>query len=161
MSLLEPRRIRSSAVLITLVVAVAACSSGRSDSDVRSPPSATGGVDEAADDVATGNDDSPVTEPPETDPPVTDPTPTESPLDSPPVTDAPDEVDPSVAAVADLPGAQVATVDPAGTDPAAPLPDEVVRPIVFVHGFAGSAQQYESQAMRFVANGYPAEQIVA
>ena len=34
-------------------------------------------------------------------------------------------------------------------------------PIVFVHGFAGSAQQYESQAMRFVANGYPAERIIA
>ena len=36
------------------------------------------------------------------------------------------------------------------------LPDDVALPIVFVHGFAGSAQQYESQAMRFVANGYPA-----
>ena len=34
-------------------------------------------------------------------------------------------------------------------------------PIVFVHGFAGSAQQYESQKMRFVANGYPADRIVA
>lgn len=42
-----------------------------------------------------------------------------------------------------------------------PLPDDVALPIVFVHGFAGSAQQYQSQAMRFVANGYPAERIVA
>ena len=42
-----------------------------------------------------------------------------------------------------------------------PLPDDVALPIVFVHGFAGSAQQYESQAMRFVANGYPAERIIA
>ncbi len=48
-----------------------------------------------------------------------------------------------------------------GTDPLPPLPDDVALPIVFAHGFAGSAQQYESQAMRFVANGYPAERIVA
>src|SRR5690625_2012878 len=48
-----------------------------------------------------------------------------------------------------------------GTDPLPPLPDDVALPIVFVHGFAGSAQQYESQAMRFVANGYPADRIVA
>ena len=48
-----------------------------------------------------------------------------------------------------------------GTDPLPPLPDDVALPIVFVHGFAGSAQQYESQAMRFVANGYPQERIVA
>lgn len=32
---------------------------------------------------------------------------------------------------------------------------------MFVHGFAGSAQQYESQDMRFVANGYPQERILA
>jgi pimeloyl-ACP methyl ester carboxylesterase len=32
-------------------------------------------------------------------------------------------------------------------------------PIVFVHGFAGSAQQYQSQAIRFVANGYPPDHI--
>jgi pimeloyl-ACP methyl ester carboxylesterase len=48
-----------------------------------------------------------------------------------------------------------------GTDPLPPLPDDVALPIVFVHGFAGSAQQVESNAMRFVANGYPAERIVA
>ena len=34
-------------------------------------------------------------------------------------------------------------------------------PIVFVHGFAGSAAQFESQAMRFTSNGYPAEWIGA
>ncbi len=53
------------------------------------------------------------------------------------------------------------TQAPEGTDPLPPLPDDVALPIVFVHGFAGSAQQYESQAMRFVANGYPQERIVA
>jgi len=51
--------------------------------------------------------------------------------------------------------------DPDGVDPLPPLPEDVALPIVFVHGFAGSAQQYESQAMRFVANGYPADRIVA
>ena len=40
------------------------------------------------------------------------------------------------------------------------LPAEVALPIVFVHGFAGSAQQYQSQATRFVANGYDPERIV-
>lgn len=48
-----------------------------------------------------------------------------------------------------------------GTDALPPLPDDVALPIVFVHGFAGSAQQYESQAMRFVANGWDPERIVA
>lgn len=32
-------------------------------------------------------------------------------------------------------------------------------PIVFVHGFGGSAQQYQSQALRFEANGYPTDHI--
>lgn len=50
--------------------------------------------------------------------------------------------------------------DPNGTDPLPPLSAEVARPLVFVHGFAGSAQQYESQAMRFVANGYPIDRII-
>jgi pimeloyl-ACP methyl ester carboxylesterase len=44
---------------------------------------------------------------------------------------------------------------------AARIPDDVALPIVFVHGFAGSAQQYETQAMRFTANGYPQERILA
>ncbi len=51
--------------------------------------------------------------------------------------------------------------DEEGTDPLPPLPEEVTLPIVFVHGFAGSGEQYQSQAMRFVANGYPAERIKA
>ncbi len=50
---------------------------------------------------------------------------------------------------------------PTGTDDLPPLTDDVALPIVFVHGFAGSAQQIESNAMRFVANGYPADRIVA
>ncbi len=45
------------------------------------------------------------------------------------------------------------------TDVSPSLPAEVALPIVFVHGFAGSAQQYQSQAMRFVANGYDPERI--
>ena len=69
--------------------------------------------------------------------------------------------DPAIASVADLPGAEVAAIDEDGVDPRPPLSDEVALPIVFVHGFAGSAQQYESQAMRFVANGYPPDRIVA
>jgi hypothetical protein len=32
-----------------------------------------------------------------------------------------------------------------------------VRPIVFVHGFSGGAQQYETAARRFASNGYPAD----
>jgi len=36
-----------------------------------------------------------------------------------------------------------------------------IKPIVFVHGFAGSAAQFESQAMRFESNGYPASYISA
>jgi pimeloyl-ACP methyl ester carboxylesterase len=36
-----------------------------------------------------------------------------------------------------------------------------INPIVFVHGFAGSAAQFESQAMRFESNGYPANYISA
>ena len=34
-------------------------------------------------------------------------------------------------------------------------PAHALRPIVFVHGASGSGAQYESQAMRFVSNGYP------
>jgi pimeloyl-ACP methyl ester carboxylesterase len=45
----------------------------------------------------------------------------------------------------------------AATSPAAPAgaEHEPLLPIVFVHGFSGSAQQYETQAMRFASNGYP------
>jgi hypothetical protein len=49
-----------------------------------------------------------------------------------------------------------------GDDDEDPKPSDTgPLPIVFVHGFAGSAQQYESQAMRFVANGFPADRIFA
>jgi pimeloyl-ACP methyl ester carboxylesterase len=36
-----------------------------------------------------------------------------------------------------------------------------VKPIVFVHGMAGSAQQFESQAMRFASNGWPVDYLFA
>jgi triacylglycerol esterase/lipase EstA (alpha/beta hydrolase family) len=38
---------------------------------------------------------------------------------------------------------------------------EPVRPVVFVHGFSGSASQFESQAQRFMANGYPRSHLAA
>lgn len=49
----------------------------------------------------------------------------------------------------------------AGTDALPPIPADKALPLVFVHGFAGSAQQYMSQAQRFIANGYPPERIRA
>jgi pimeloyl-ACP methyl ester carboxylesterase len=39
--------------------------------------------------------------------------------------------------------------------------DTSILPIVFVHGFAGSASQFDSQAQRFVANGYPPNKLSA
>ncbi len=36
---------------------------------------------------------------------------------------------------------------------------QALRPIVFVHGGSGSGAQYESQAMRFASNGYPASHV--
>jgi pimeloyl-ACP methyl ester carboxylesterase len=36
-----------------------------------------------------------------------------------------------------------------------------VEPVIFVHGGAGSAQQFESQAMRFASNGWPADLLFA
>lgn len=38
-------------------------------------------------------------------------------------------------------------------------PSSSIRPVVFVHGGAGSADQFESQALRFASNGYPASYI--
>ncbi len=35
------------------------------------------------------------------------------------------------------------------------------RPMIFVHGYTGSAQQFEWQAMRFASNGYPQEYLNA
>lgn len=39
--------------------------------------------------------------------------------------------------------------------------DTSILPIVFVHGFAGSASQFDSQAQRFVANGFPPNKLSA
>ena len=36
-----------------------------------------------------------------------------------------------------------------------------IRPMIFVHGYTGSAQQFEWQAMRFSSNGYPQEYLNA
>jgi hypothetical protein len=47
-----------------------------------------------------------------------------------------------------------------GCKPDVPIPNPGnYRPIVFVHGMAGSADQFELQAMRFASNGYPASYI--
>jgi pimeloyl-ACP methyl ester carboxylesterase len=47
---------------------------------------------------------------------------------------------------------------PGGGGHGQPRPEH---PIVFVHGFAGSGAQFESQALRFTSNGYPADWIDA
>jgi len=39
--------------------------------------------------------------------------------------------------------------------------DDPLLPVVFVHGQSGSAQQFETQAMRFTSNGYPQELLFA
>lgn len=41
-----------------------------------------------------------------------------------------------------------------GCDPD-PEPEEGMRPIVFVHGMAGSGDQFQAQALRFASSGYP------
>jgi pimeloyl-ACP methyl ester carboxylesterase len=60
---------------------------------------------------------------------------------------------------ADKGDAATSTAD--GQDDLAPIPEDEALPIVFVHGFAGSAQQFQSQAQRFVMNGYPSERLRA
>lgn len=57
-----------------------------------------------------------------------------------------------------LVAALVATPAPAAAHPARPADH---RPIVFVHGSAGSAQQYQTQAKRFASNGWPAARVEA
>ena len=42
---------------------------------------------------------------------------------------------------------------PASATPQKRFPD--IRPMIFVHGYTGSAYQFEWQAMRFASNGYP------
>lgn len=48
-----------------------------------------------------------------------------------------------------------------GSDDDESDPQPQVLPIVFVHGQSGSAQQFESQAMRFTSNDYPADMLFA
>ncbi|WP_229071055.1 alpha/beta hydrolase [Actinoplanes sp. DH11] len=51
---------------------------------------------------------------------------------------------------------------PAAADPpSAPTPAATPRPVVFVHGSAGSAMQFRTQAKRLAGNGYPARLIEA
>jgi hypothetical protein len=38
-------------------------------------------------------------------------------------------------------------------------PQAEVKPVIFVHGQSGSAQQFETQAMRFTSNGYPQDML--
>ncbi|GAA2113788.1 lipase/acyltransferase domain-containing protein [Actinomadura alba] len=45
--------------------------------------------------------------------------------------------------------------------PAAHAGGHRLRPVVFVHGFSGSGGQFETQARRLAANGYPADHIEA
>lgn len=47
----------------------------------------------------------------------------------------------------------------AATPAAATEGDDGVRPMIFVHGFLGSGQQFEAQALRFTSNGWPADHI--
>jgi pimeloyl-ACP methyl ester carboxylesterase len=42
-----------------------------------------------------------------------------------------------------------------------PEPPPGVGPVIFVHGGAGSAQQFESQSMRFASNGWPVDLLFA
>ncbi len=58
--------------------------------------------------------------------------------------------------------ALAAGVLPAGSAQATPERDQSTRrPVVFVHGSAGSAMQFQTQAKRLASNGYPAELIEA
>lgn len=44
-----------------------------------------------------------------------------------------------------------------GTEPPGAVEDAL--PMIFVHGFLGSGQQFEAQALRFASNGYPDDHI--
>jgi pimeloyl-ACP methyl ester carboxylesterase len=73
---------------------------------------------------------------------------------------ASDATSPSSDATAD---AGDAALSDASTEPP-PHPgdkDKSILPIVFLHGFAGSASQFDSQAQRFVLNGYPPNKLHA
>jgi len=51
--------------------------------------------------------------------------------------------------------AALAVTSPTASAAKRPTPGGTMLPIVFVHGQTGSAQQFETQAMRFTSNGYP------
>jgi Lipase C-terminal domain len=61
----------------------------------------------------------------------------------------------AVLALAGLPAGSAS----AAAASAGPARHSPLRPIVFVHGFSGGAQQFETQARRFASNGYPASLI--
>lgn len=64
----------------------------------------------------------------------------------------------STAVLAPTPG----IAEPAGPSEevgALDVPADRYLPLIFVHGFMGSGQQFESQALRFTSNGHPAELI--
>jgi hypothetical protein len=56
---------------------------------------------------------------------------------------------------------QLGCSDNSDSKPGQPIPQAEVLPIVFVHGQSGSAQQFETQAMRFSSNDYPQDQLFA
>jgi pimeloyl-ACP methyl ester carboxylesterase len=65
-----------------------------------------------------------------------------------------------------LPSDAGSASDAAATGDAAQPPhpgdqDKSILPIVFLHGFSGSASQFDSQAQRFIANGYPPNKLRA
>ncbi|MEH1098915.1 alpha/beta fold hydrolase [Micromonospora sp. CPCC 205561] len=53
----------------------------------------------------------------------------------------------------------VAAADPSSARAATPAPGH--RPVIFIHGSAGSAAQFQTQAKRLASNGYPIEAIEA
>jgi len=55
----------------------------------------------------------------------------------------------------------LAGCDGSNNNSSPPEPEPEIRPIVFVHGQSGSAQQFETHAMRFTSNGYPQDQLFA
>ena len=61
----------------------------------------------------------------------------------------------AIFAIVTLLSAAIAGTTAAGADESRPPK----RPVIFVHGFVGSGAQFESQAMRFTSNGYPADRI--
>ncbi|HWL43053.1 MAG TPA: hypothetical protein VNQ73_08920 [Ilumatobacter sp.] len=125
-----------------LATASVACS-GDDDSVAETTPPATAAVTQ------------PATPPPTTTPPAATTQPVTQPSTTLPETTLPATTQPPTIAPPDT------GINPDGVDALPPLDDAVALPIVFVHGFAGSAQQIESNAMRFEMNGYPVDRIVA